>query len=194
MAHRISFPLELLSPHYAQKMREAGNFCGDWIEMSEHDYESETCSDDGSQTGSYASGTTEESFSSLAEALEAMREKLEQFHDGVEHLHTSVKTMEAPVTSVAVTSFSQPHYLKSAPFRSERFALQEQAKQILGIQKDSAKFSSICSKLRAYLFKHKLVDAQGIVHLNTELKEWLGCEDDTTTFLGLLLRCDAIMK
>ncbi len=160
----------------------------------EHEYESESCSDVDSETGSYESGTTEESFSSLAEALEHMREKLEQFNDGVEGLHTSVKTMEAPITSVALTSFAQSNYLKNAPFRSERFILQEQARQVLGIEKETAKFSSICSRLRSYCFKHKLVDSQGIIHLNSELKEWFSCEDETTTFLSLLLRCDAIMK
>lgn len=158
--------------------------------MSE--YESETCSV--ASSASYTSGCTEESFSSVAEALEAMREKLEQFHDGVEHLHTSVKVLEAPVTSVAVNSLVQPKYLKTAPFLQERFALQNQTKQILGIEKDSAKFSSICSKLRSYVFRNKLVDTQGIIHLNSELKEWLCCEEDETTFLGLLLHCNAIMK
>ncbi len=160
--------------------------------MSECEYDSESCSVD-SSTSCYT-GETGESFSSLAEALEAMREKLEQFHDGVEHLHTSVKTMEAPVTSVAVSALAQPSVLKTAPFLQERFAIHEKTKEILGLDHDSAKFSSICSKLRTYVFKHKLVDAQGVIHLNSELKQWLGCEDDQTTFLGLLLRCEAIMK
>ena len=158
--------------------------------MSE--YESETCSVDSS--ASYITGCTEESFSSVAEALEAMREKLEQFHEGVEHLHSSVKVLEAPVMSVAVASLVQPAYLKSAPFLQERFAIQDKAKQILSLEKDSAKFSTICSKLRSYIFHNKLVDAQGVIHLNTELKEWLTCEEDEITFLGLLLRCNAIMK
>jgi hypothetical protein len=159
------------------------------------EYDSETCSVGSSKSSaSYETGCTEESFSSVAEALEAMREKLEQFHEGVEHLHSSVKILEAPVTSVAVASLGKPAYLKSAPFLQERFALQDQAKQILGLEKDTAKFSSICSKIRSYIFRNKLVDEKGIIHLNSELKEWLSCEEDETTFLGLLLRCNAIMK
>jgi hypothetical protein len=160
--------------------------------MSE--YDSISCSETESVGSVSESLSGSESFSSIAEALEAMREQLEVFGAGVEGLHKGVKQMEAPVTSVAVGSFVQPRFLESAPFRKERFALKEEARRCLGLEKETAKFSSICTALRAYCFQHKLVDPTGVIHLNEELKTVLCFDTDTTTFLGLLMHIETIVQ
>ena len=158
--------------------------------MSECEYDSTSCSETESDHGS----VSEESFSSLAAALEAMREQLEVFGAGVEGLHQGVKHLETPVTSVAVGSFVQPRFLEAAPFRKERFVLKEEAKRCLGLDKDAAKFSTICTALRTYCFQHRLVEPSGRIKLNEELKNLLGIEAETTTFLGLLLHMEKIVQ
>ncbi len=160
--------------------------------MSAHEYEStyysETESDRGSVSGS------EESFSSLAAALESMREKLEIFGEGVEGLHAGVKQMETPVTAVALAPFVQPRYLEEAPFRKERFVLKEEAKRVLGLERDTAKFSTVCASLRTYCFRHKLVNANGVIQVNDELKTLLDIHVSETTFLGLLMHMDKMVE
>lgn len=160
--------------------------------MAEAYYESTSCSETESDHGSVSG--SEESFSSLAAALESMREKLELFGEGVEGLHEGVKQMETPVTSVALAPFVQARYLEDAPFRKERFALHEDAKRVLGLERDTAKFSTVCAALRTYCFKNKLVHPNGVIKLNEELKTMLGTEQNETTFLGILLHSDKIMK
>jgi hypothetical protein len=161
--------------------------------MSEsQEYESTACSSTDSDQESRCG--SEESFSSLAAALEAMREKLELFGEGVEGLHEGVKHMEEPVTSVALAPFVQPRYLEEAPFRKERFELKEEARQLLGLERSVAKFSTVCASLRAYCFRNQLVNEKGEIEVNSELKTILGCQHEKTTFLGLLLHCDKLMK
>lgn len=165
------------------------------MSKSECEYDSTSYYETESDHGSVSESVSEsESFSSIAAALEAMREQLEVFGAGVEGLHQGVKQMEAPVTSVAVGSFVQPRFLEAAPFRKERFVLKEEAKHCLGLDKEVAKFSTICAALRTYCFQHRLVEPSGTIRLNEKLKNLLGMDSETTTFLGLLLHMEKLVQ
>ncbi len=142
----------------------------------------------------YESDTSAESFSSIANALEGMRLKLEMFGDGIEAVHSSVQAMEAPVGTIAIGNLVQPKYLESAGFRRMRFGLQEGAQTLLGFQRPTVKFATLCRHLREYCISQGLVNAQGIICLNEELKNLLGTQEETTTFLGLLTHLKMLVK
>lgn len=167
-------------------------FSVDLVEMSEYDYDSTSCSETESDHESVSG--SENSFTSIAAALESMREKLELFGEGIDGLHAGVKHMEQPVTGIAIAPFAQPRYLETAPFRKGRFALKEEAKRLLGFEKDNAKFSTICAALRTYCFRNKLVDAAGIIHVNKELQSAFNLQESETTFLGILLHLDKLVN
>ncbi len=158
----------------------------DRIEMSDSEYEYS-----GSESGSeYES---DESYSSIRMALEEIREKMEAFDSGVESLHTHVKTMEQPVTSVAVASFSQPSYLESAPFRKELFRIKDQARVVFSLGAVES-YSSICKKIRKHLFEHKLVDSKGAVQLTNEMKSLFETDEESMSFLAILSKLDHFVE
>ena len=158
------------------------------IEMSDSEYEYS-----GSESGSGSDSGSEDSYTSIRMALEEIREKMEAFDSGVESLHTHVKTMEQPVTSVAVASFAQPAYLESAPFRKELFRMKEQARAVFSLGTVES-YSSLCKKIRKYLFEHKLVDSSGAVRLTKEMKDVFETEDETMSFLAILSKLDHFVE
>lgn len=156
--------------------------------MSDSEYEYS-----GSESGSEYESGSDESYSSIRMALEEIREKMEAFDSGVESLHSHVKTMEQPVTSVAVASFSQPSYLESAPFRKELFRIKEQARVVFSLGAVES-YSSLCKKIRKHLFEHKLVDSKGTIQLSKEMKDVLETKEETMSFLAILSKLDHFVE
>ncbi len=145
-------------------------------EESYYESGSDTCSD----TNSY---------DSFAEALEELREKLESFDAVVEELHDGCIKIENPVTGIAVSSFAQPKFLESAPFRTERFHSTKDAQNLFGCP-ETVSFNELCCHIRSYIFSNKLVQSNSKINLTLpsakKLKDLIQSADTEITFLGVL--------
>lgn len=157
-------------------------------------YVSDASSCPSDEEGSTCSTETGDSFSSISAALESMCGKMEMFGNGIEAVADTVKHLETPVGSIALANFVQPRFLESAPFRCQRFTLQESAQKILGFERPTVKFATLCRHLREYCVSRGLVDRRGIITLNEDLKTLLETEEHTTTFLGLLTHLKVFVK
>lgn len=156
-------------------------------------------SEDGSTSSGSDSTQTNGTFASFYHAIDSICEQLEEFEAGVESVHAAAQKMEQPVTGVAVASFVQPAFLKSAPFRHERFRWTEEAKTLFATETDTAPFATICDVIRNYLFENGLVRSEdGKVDLSLEaaedLKTLLETEETTATFMGVLMHLDKFVE
>lgn len=128
---------------------------------------------------------------SIEHALETLANYFEEFCEEVDTVHSTIQTMEKPVTSVALATFSQPRTLESAMFRKQRFGLKEPAKNLLGCKSTDLTFGALCHHIRTYLFTNNLVDSTGRIQLNADLKTLLETEESSVSFLWILkhLQC-----
>ena len=166
------------------------------MSISESEYESSYFDSEGSSTG--ASSETNGTFASFYHALGAICEQLEEFEVGIESVQDCAHKMEQPITEVAVASFVQPAFLKTAPFSQERFRWTEEAKTLFAATESAAPFADICATIRQYLFDNGLVREDGKVDLGKEaaedLKTLLETEETMTTFMGVLMHLDKFVE
>jgi hypothetical protein len=127
--------------------------------MSDSEYESEYDSDDyeydsdGSDatTGSDETEATEATCTSLEAALADMTARLAELDHALDTTTTVAQTLEQPVTAMAVSAFTNPRVLETAPFRTTRFRLKHEAKVLLGAAHHTVTFAELCAAVRAKL-------------------------------------------
>ncbi len=116
------------------------------------DYDSEYDSEYDSDASSNSS--TEESemtYTSLEAALADMTSRLAELDQALDTTTTVVHTLETPVTAVAVSAFTNPRVLESAPFRETKFRLKSSAKALLQTPHHTVTFAELCDAIRKAL-------------------------------------------
>ncbi len=112
---------------------------------SEYDSEYDSDYDSGSEDGSEE---TEMTYTSLEAALADMSARMAELDHALDTTTTVAHALETPVTAVAVSAFTNPRVLESAPFRATKFRLKHEAKVGLGAQHHSVTFAELCAAIR----------------------------------------------
>jgi len=99
--------------------------------------------------GSDYSDCTGITYTSLEAALGGMTSRLEELDTGLDLMTNMTKSLEYPLTSVAVSSFTNPRILESAPFRSTRFRVKTNS--LIGIPDNTVTFAQLCAAIRRTL-------------------------------------------
>lgn len=147
--------------------------------MSDSEYDSEYESEyDSEYEGSESDNTegTEATYTSLEAALADMTARLAELDGGLDAMTSATATLEQPVTSVAVSAFTNPRVLEIAAFRATKFRLKHAAKVALGTPHHIVTFSELCAVIR----KMKKEDLEAV---------W-----GTSDFLGVLKRLPDIVE
>ncbi len=123
--------------------------------MSDSEYDSEYDSEwDESSVGSGetdATEATEATCTSLEAALADMTARLAQLDQALDTTAATTQMLEKPVTTVAVSAFTNPRVLESAPFRATQFRLKPAAKTLLGTAHHTVTFAELCAAIRQVL-------------------------------------------
>jgi hypothetical protein len=118
----------------------------------ESDYDSEYDSEyEGSSEYTEETEGTEATCTSLEAALAEMTARLAELDGGLDSMAATTATLEQPVTSVAISAFTNPRVLECAPFRSTKFRLKHDAKMALGTPHHTVSFTELCAAVRKTL-------------------------------------------
>ena len=152
-----------------------------YTEDSDYDSDSSGSSDcDSQSTGvTNATGQTDVTFSSFQHALEEMMAGLAQLDEGLHGINATTQTLEHPLTSVAIGSFTNPRVLETAPFRATKFRLRHAAKTFLGTPHHTVAFAELCEAIRKAIRERK-----------EEVETMWG----TSEFLGILQKLPDIVE
>lgn len=143
--------------------------------------------DSGSESGS-------DSYSSIQADLERFSDFLTQFTKDVDTLGENLGKIQKPIENIEMEQLAQVSFLEQSPFRTQSFLLQTSA--IPGIvAKRRYPFHEICSFLRGYVLQKQLIQDDGSIALNDELRNIFVLEATHTkiTYLDLLLRLKKIL-
>ncbi len=154
--------------------------------MSESEYDSDYDSEYDSDT-SDDSEVTEATYTSLEAALADMTARMAELDHALNTTETVAHTLEHPVTAVAVSAFTNPRVLESAPFRTTKFRLKHAAKVALGAPHHTVTFAELCTAIR----QAKKEDLEALWS-SSLAKSKAGLT--TSEFLGVLQRLPEIVE
>ncbi len=123
--------------------------------MSQTEYESDYDSeyDDSEYDSASESGSeeTDMTYTSLEAALADMSARMAELDQALDTTAIVAHTLETPVTAVAVSAFTNPRVLESAPFRATKFRLKSSAKALLNTAHHTVTFAELCDAIRKSL-------------------------------------------
>ena len=143
--------------------------------------------DSGSESGS-------DSYSSIQADLERFSDFLTQFTKDVDTLGENLGKIQKPIENIEIEQLAQVSFLEQSPFRAQSFLLQTSA--IPGIvAKRRYPFHEICRFLRGYAIQKQLIQEDGSITVNEELRNIFALDVTQTklTYLDLLLRLKKIL-
>ena len=140
------------------------------------------------------SSSESDSYSSIQADLERFSDFLTQFTKDVDTLGENLGKIQKPIENIEIEQLTQVSFLEQSPFRAQSFLLQTPA--IPGIvAKRRYPFHEICSFLRNYVLQKQLVQEDGSILVNEELRNIFALEATqvTLTYFDLLLRLKTIL-
>jgi hypothetical protein len=116
---------------------------------------------------------------SLEAALAEMTSRLAELDEGLHSMSEATQILEHPLTSVAITAFTNPQVLATAPFRATNFRLLPSAKTFLGMPHHIVTFAELCAAIRKATHEKRdecrrmwgTTEFLGILHHLSELVE-----------------------
>jgi hypothetical protein len=148
--------------------------------------EDSLCNDSGS-------GSESDSYSSIQADLERFSDFLTQFTKDVDTLGENLGKIQKPIENIEMEQLANVPFLEQSPFRTQTFLLQISIPGI--VAKRRYPFHEICSFLRNYVLQKQLVQEDGSIAVNEELRKIFSLEATLTnlTYFDLMLRLKKIL-
>jgi hypothetical protein len=141
-----------------------------------------------SSSASYDSDAESDSFSSIQADFERLTEILQQFASDIDVLGSNLNKIQKPIENLELTQLAEPAFLETSPFRKQTFLVKASGCSLFtGIDKNKRyHFHEICGVLRSHLIRNNLVQSDGFIKLNEQLKKVFHIEEDSVQYLDII--------